>query len=139
MKSYLRNAPNLKEVLSLATDLDISREAAARRYVALHDELLAAVFCVDGKFLYAQRNDNFPAMTLRKGQPAAVDDGGSEGQISLIEEVDAVDWIHRPDRIRLTAQTFLQQAGYSITLLHIQERDEDELDDSYDRFARFNR
>ena len=37
MKPYLRRAPNLNEVLSLATDFDISREAAARRYAHSDD------------------------------------------------------------------------------------------------------
>jgi IrrE N-terminal-like domain len=69
VKSYLNPSPDLAKVLRLAGDLDISREAAARRYVELHDETLAVVFCASGKFSYARRKDEFPSLCLRQGQP----------------------------------------------------------------------
>lgn len=41
---HLTPSTELDHALGIARRFDISREAAARRYVALHDECLAAVF-----------------------------------------------------------------------------------------------
>jgi Zn-dependent peptidase ImmA (M78 family) len=140
VKSYLNPSPDLAKVLRLAGDLDISREAAARRYVELHDETLAVVFCASGKFSYARRKDEFPSLCLRQGQPLNLPGDGTEGDVSSVEEVDAADWLHRPERVKLTAQTLFQQRGFSTTLLHIlHPEDDEELEDTYERFAGFQR
>jgi hypothetical protein len=137
LRPYLKSAPNLKQVLVMATDLDISREAAARRYVELHSEVLAVVFCVDGKFVYARRCDEFPALCLQKGQPVDLVGDRADSQVSLIEEVDAADWLYQAKRLTLAAQTLYQQDGYSTTLLQVLDADDndDDLDDAYDRFT----
>ena len=56
----LERAPDLRETLALASDLQISREAALRRLVALHPERLAVVFCRDGVIQVAPRGLGFP-------------------------------------------------------------------------------
>lgn len=140
MRPYLKSRPDLADVLRSANDLDISREAAARRYVELHHETLAAVFCTNGKFTYAQRKDDFPSLCLRKGQPVTLSGDGEEGRVSPIEDVDAADWLYRPQRVKLAAQTLFQQDGYSTTLLHVLDQEGDEqLEDTYDRFSGFTR
>jgi hypothetical protein len=137
---YLKSRPDLTNVLGLAKDLDISREAAARRYVELHQEVLAAVFCGSGQFIYAQRKDEFPLLCLMKGEPVAVVGDQDEGQVSQFEEVDAADWLYRPQGIKLAAQTLFQRDGFSTTLLHVLDQEEgDEWDDTYERFSRLER
>jgi Zn-dependent peptidase ImmA (M78 family) len=140
VRPYLKASPDLKEVLRLAKDLDISREAAARRYVELHHETAAAVFCGGGEFIYAQRNDEFPPLCLRKGQPVDLAQGLEQGQVSLFEDVDAADWVYRPQGVKLAAQTVFQRNGFSTTLLHLRDKeDDDDLDDTFERFSRFGR
>jgi Zn-dependent peptidase ImmA (M78 family) len=140
LQPYLRAPPDLTVVLRLAGDFDVSREAAARRYVELHSATLAAVFCLDGKFSYARRGKEFPALFLKKGQPVSLAGEGAEGQVSLIEEVDAADWVYKPPRGTLTAQTLYQQDKFSTTLLQLLDSDDHEdLDDAYDRFTRYGR
>jgi hypothetical protein len=140
VRPFLKAPPDLKEVVRAASDLDISRGAAARRYVELHDETLAAIFCGGGKFIYAQRNDEFPSLCLSKDQPVTLPGHREEGQISSFEDVNAADWVYRPQRIKLAAQTLFQQNGFSTTLLHLLDQEDDEqLDDTYDRFSSFSR
>lgn len=139
MRGYLRAKPDLSEVLRAAADLDISREAAARRYVELHDESLAAVFCMAGKFVYASRNEQFPPVVLRKGQPVSLPDRREEGQISGFEDVDASEWIYHR-HVQLTAQTLFQREGYSTTLLHAADEEADDmLEDTYERLSGLDR
>jgi len=133
VRPYLKSRPNLNEALRLANAFDISREAAVRRYVELHDEILATVFCRDGQFIYAQRNDRFASLCLRKGQQVLLAADREDGVISAFEDVDAADWVYQ--RVKLAAQTVFQQGGFSTTLLHLEDEEEDEpLEDTYDRF-----
>lgn len=140
LKPYLNCAPELAIVRQMASDLDISREAAARRYVELHDQTLAVVFCADGKFNYASRKEGFPSLCLRQGQQLSLAGIGTEREISLFDEVDAADWLNRPESVKLSAQTLFQQRGFSTTLLRIHDSEEDEeLDDTYERFTGLQR
>lgn len=140
MRVYLRAKPDLSNVLRAATDLDISREAAARRYVELHHESLAAVFCLNGKFVYASRNEHFPPIFLRKGQPISLPGEREEGQVSGFVDVDASEWIYRQHGIQLTAQTLFQREGYSTTLLHATDEEADDmLEDTYEQLSGLDR
>lgn len=127
VRSFLKGRPDLKQVLGLAGDLDISREAAARRYVELHPELLAVVFCQSGQFIYASRHKEFPALSLRKGHPAPIAIDGTQGALPSIDEADPGEWLNKPPQgITFTSQTLYQQGGRSMTLLHAA------VDDSFD-------
>jgi hypothetical protein len=139
LRSYLSAQANLKHILRMAGDLDISREAAARRYVELHDDNLAAVFAHKGSFTYAVFASAFPPLSLRKRSPVRLVGDPREERLSDIEEVDPLDWLRRPDGFELDAQTFHQQNSFSITLLRVsRSADDDDLgiDDAYDRFER---
>ena len=140
LRPYLRAKASLQTVLRIASDLDISREAAARRYVNLQSDGLAAVFCKNGQFVYAERGSGFPKLSLRSGQPLDVG-SGPEGSVSDFEEVDLADWLSgRPRVTRLSMQTLQQRNSHSITLLKaIVPEDEDDLgfDDAYERLARW--
>ena len=53
IRRYLATAPDLTQVVAMTGDLEISKEAAARRYVETHRENLTAVFLKDGRVKYA--------------------------------------------------------------------------------------
>lgn len=65
IKRYLRGEPDLAKVLSMSDGLDISKEAAARRYVVRHGDTMAAVFSHNRRFLYAERSTGFPWLNPR--------------------------------------------------------------------------
>ena len=143
---FLRQAPDLGVVLSLAEVLDVSKAAAVRRYVDLHDVPLAVIFSHNGCCQYIDSGKGFPALArLRKGDPmpwllAVGGEGGSK--LTEAEETDSKDWLRSPATASLTVQTLYQQHGYATTLL-IAETDDDGMDeedgveDSYSRYTRF--
>ena len=139
LREFLRAEPDLTKVLAIADEFDISREAAARRYVDLHGGCLAVVFSKDSRFTYAHWSTDFPFIALRRGQECRVA-RIPEGSISDIDEVDAGDWLARDRGAHLTAQTLGQAKGYATTLLRAALPDEDDdpgIDDTYERFDRW--
>jgi hypothetical protein len=68
LQPYLRGEPDLSAVLSMSDDLEISREAAARRYVSCHDETSAAVFGRNGRFVYYEATAGFPGLSSAQRQ-----------------------------------------------------------------------
>jgi hypothetical protein len=138
MKPFLRGTPELGQVVSMAEELDISREAAARRFVELHAADLAVVFCKDGKFVYGAYGRDFPRLSLRKGERCDLEKPVN-GAISDFDEVTAGDWLQSPPRAcELVAQTLWQAEGYTITLLRAEVPDDDDepgFDDTFERFT----
>ena len=67
VRRYAVGAPDLDRVIEMATALDISKEASARRYVALHSDKLAVVFSKEGRVRYVCRANDFPWLTARTG------------------------------------------------------------------------
>lgn len=123
---HLKTAADLEHALDIAKRFDISRAAATRRFVDLHEECLAAVFSCNGQILYIEKPEDFPATALwsddRLGpHPASPREGSS---LTGLDEVAATGWLSYPDTYQLFAQTLYQQDGYAITLL-VAERDDD--------------
>ena len=61
--------------------------------------------------------------------------------LSLVEEIEPDDWLAAPRGAVLSVQTLHQQNGFGISLLIAEPSDvEDppELEDTFDRFLRFN-
>jgi hypothetical protein len=140
IKPYLRRAPSLGAVMEMASSLDISKEAAARRYVECHGETLAVVFSRNGRVLYFDVARDFPRLALGKGMSLPKLTGGSdETPLGAMEEVPADDWLSTPSGVEMEAQTLQQQNGYAMTLLHVLPDEDDEdmgIEDAYDRFTR---
>jgi Zn-dependent peptidase ImmA (M78 family) len=139
LRPYLSAGADLQNALKVAAELDLSREAAARRYVELHEDTLAVVFAKDDRLIYAARCDGFPALRVKKGDAIATAGDRGEGQPSRFEETEAADWLSHPGRHHLLAQTLHQQAGYSITLLRaasLDDEDDPGIDDIYERLTR---
>lgn len=140
-KRYCAEGPDLTAALLMSDDLDISKEAAARRYVACHDDTLAVIFSRDGRFTYADRSSGFPFLSFAKGAPLPeLPPTLNEEGLSRIEEADTEDWHLPDDGSQLMVQTLHQRAGYATTLLRLipsDDEDDPDIEDTYERFSRF--
>jgi Zn-dependent peptidase ImmA (M78 family) len=140
VRRYVVSAPDLERVIEMATAFDISKEASARRYVALHSDNLAVIFSKEGRVRYVCRANGFPWLTARTGDllPALPHPDGDD-MPSAIEETDPMDWLDRPKGASLSVQTLHQQNGFALTLLCVEaatEGDDDGIDDTFERFSR---
>jgi Zn-dependent peptidase ImmA (M78 family) len=125
---------DLEHVLELATRYDMSKEATARRYVALQDEPCAVVFSHNGLIRYWRKGKDFPFIEARAGQAFptgafAAHHEGPRGMVSDWVEVDAGIWLDDPQSRMVCEQTLPQSSGYRITLLSLAD---DELDEERD-------
>ena len=122
MNCYLSNAPDLRSTLQAGKGLDISLEAATRRYVELHEEPLAAVMTKANVVRYALRSRQFPRIKLTKGDRiaplTATHSAIASGRCGVGEwaEANATAWLDRA-HCELFEQTRLGEDGYAITLL----------------------
>ncbi|MEO1686837.1 MAG: ImmA/IrrE family metallo-endopeptidase [Pseudomonadota bacterium] len=119
---FLREDPDLGRVGELAKTLDISREAAARRYVDLHDELLAVVWSVGGVVRYSVRNERFPWLEISGGNrlsgitPAARAVAQGRRGVTRMTETSPAAWIGSRE-VELFEQTRVGRDGHAATLL----------------------
>jgi len=126
-RPFLYGVPDLDKVLRMSETLAISREAAARRYIELHGNPTALVFGADGLVRYVQRHPDFPFVSCRKGDRLlGLPEAGNDDKISPHVEADARDWLSRPSAASLIAQTLWQKSGYSITLLILEDRENED-------------
>jgi hypothetical protein len=131
---------DLAEVLAMVKEFDISREAAARRYVELHEDAVAVMFTKEGRLIYSALSDGFPARAVRKGDLLRLPpEPGTAGVPTEMGYVDATFWVDGADG-ELLLQTLFQKEGYAISLLRFIPNDEEEpeIEDAYQRFAKFN-
>lgn len=124
VRPYLRVIADLEDVLKLAKVLDLSKEAAARRYAELHPKPTALVFTKDGLVRYIERKSPFPFIDLKPydrvpSQPKPLDETG----LSIHEEADPSDWLVLANGNSLVVQTLHQQNGYAMTLLAFEDAD----------------
>ena len=122
MNQALQVDPDLKQVQELRDRLNVSLEAFVRRYVALHDEPLAAVWSHKGSIRYSARQPRFPWITGEKGQrlnpetPAArAIRNGARGFTQMMP-TQPLAWTKRPD-LELFEQTRVGRDGHAVTLL----------------------
>jgi len=128
-RPYLTGIPDLAHVLRFADQLDLSKQACARRYAELHNRPVALVFSRNGVVRYIERSDGFPYLTCGPGSPlAAVPSPTGQDGLSNHVEADPRDWLGRPGRRDLVLQTLRQNEGYAITLLAFDasERDDEQ-------------
>ncbi len=117
---YVVRNPNLEHVLALYFNLNISKTAAARRYVSLHKQCVAAIFVKDGKYQYSERGFGFPFIRLDRGQPLpSLPKVGRDSSTSKMVEVNAEDWLGQQRSHELSVQTLEQAEGHAIVLLHL--------------------
>ncbi|MER8577648.1 ImmA/IrrE family metallo-endopeptidase [Mesorhizobium sp. M1423] len=117
---YLNRYPDLEHVLSLHSKLRISKAAAARRYINLHRQRVAAVFAKDGQFQYIERGGDFPYIRLEKGQPLpTLPRAARDNPTSEMVETDAEEWPGLKRSDELSVQCLEQADGHAIVLLYL--------------------
>jgi len=125
---------DIEHIQSLANRYDTSKEAPARRYVELNDELSKAVVSQGRKILRAYRAKEFPYIEPRFGdEPPHLSRSfsaiGPVGETTEWMEVDAAAWLPSgPGKTlpQMYEQVQHQRNGYMLTLLSIESVDEDE-------------
>lgn len=139
-----KDDPSVADVLRIASDLVLSKEAAARRYVELHPATVAAAFTENGVVRYSVVSKSCPRLGLPKGTglltPSWVGPGDTaQGEI----EIELSRLNGQPSNISALAETLYQESGFAITLLtfdaDIGEEDSDDpvVEDTFDRFSRY--
>jgi hypothetical protein len=131
-KNLFRGSPEIARILELHRLCDVSKEAAARRYVELHGDDFAVVFSENGKFKYAAPSTDFPRIDLRAGQELfrktlTREFDGSEGDVSDQEEADPAWWLLDRDvkRWAMWEEVLVQRNGHRLTLLSAEQLDDD--------------
>jgi Zn-dependent peptidase ImmA (M78 family) len=124
VERFLKGVPDLAQIVALAADLDISKEAAGRRYVQLNSRPTAIIFGNNETVRYIERHPSFPFVSCRPGEPlpscqTKPDSAGLTGHI----EADPSDWLARSPRGELLMQRLFQDGGYSMTLLMLEHEE----------------
>ncbi len=113
---------DISHILCLAERHEVSREAAARRYIPRVDEPAAVVFSKGGMVRYARPNEFFPRLSIVRGQPVPQDSVSAlstadVGEVTGCIEVGALTWLQDGNRVSLFEQTLAQRNGFRMTLL----------------------
>jgi Zn-dependent peptidase ImmA (M78 family) len=140
LQPYLVKPASLDTGLAIADALDVSKAAALRRYVQLHDRPQAVLFARNGRLMYQVRHAAFPRLCLTKD--AQLPSGGNGDKIAAGE---TVDWLAQPSSQSLQLQRLSQSDGYETLLIQTEgllgsgyEADDDEpVEDLVDRFDRW--
>jgi Zn-dependent peptidase ImmA (M78 family) len=122
MKPALCGDPEINQIITTASRLDISKTAAARRYVELHDATLAVVFSRHGKMTGFARRKGFPFLVPRVGgrMPGMV--LPDEGSVGGWDGFDVECWVARTSGAELFGQTLAQANGHTMTLLSLEDQ-----------------
>ncbi|MBP9871591.1 MAG: ImmA/IrrE family metallo-endopeptidase [Nitrosomonas sp.] len=132
LRAFLKSFkdPDIADILTIAENFEVSKEAAARSYVEYHDDYLAVAIVKDGKILRTYKRRDFPFITATNGAPIP---SGSNfknyaGQSTEMKECHADVWIDKQGA-SLYEQIHMQRDGYALVLLWAELLDEaDETD-----------
>ena len=114
-RPFLKGIPGLARIVAVASRLDLSREASARRHIELREEPLALVFSKDGMVRYVERRDAFPFLDLRKGSAMPSVPLPEPGDpITDHDEADPRNWGMPPNGPNLIVQTLHQRDSFAI-------------------------
>lgn len=123
--------PDLREIVRLAGEFGVSREAMARGYIDTLRETLAVVILHRGRIDRIYRDNDFPWIEPRYSQQAPADSIATghdlrPGHYSSMEECDPETWLGSSSARRvevLCEQIFVQQNGWATILLHAEMSD----------------
>jgi hypothetical protein len=134
-------SPSLEQVIALAAEFDVSKDAMARAYADHHSENVAFVVVHEGKVLRTYRHrDRFPFITVRSGQAVPTGSlfhkpGHQRGAPSLIESRPPGLWIDvergRPAPV-VSEQVCLQASGFALVMLWHEPAEDDDEDEDRD-------
>jgi hypothetical protein len=140
--SHLWGSPQIKAILDLQAACDVSKEAAARRFVDLHGDPCAVVFSRNGRVRYSVSAGGFPRIQPCNDQPVhrktlSAIFSGEPGRISEQEEADPHLWLESRDarNWELWEEVLVQQDGYRMTLLIGEESSNEENDELQRRWT----
>ena len=135
---------SVNDVLHIATVLELSKEAAARRYVELHPAKIAVVFTKNGDVRYPIKSSSCPSLLVQKGT-SFLSAQASQPRLNSYTEIDVSLTARNGQSKSLTAaaETYHQDGGHAFTILNFeQERDEEDddgVEDTFERFSRYDR
>lgn len=120
---------DLQHIFDMARLFEVSKEAAARRYLSFASEPAAVVFSHEGKVRYVKKCDGFPRMSVWNGQPMPRDCfsmTSEKGRGIVTDVVEAVGhyWLEESRGLSLGEQTVAQANGYRMTLLTVEFEEE---------------
>jgi hypothetical protein len=122
----------VSDIVELSDRYDVSKEAAARRCIDLHDDPIAVVFSHLGVVRRAYRGKGFPRLGVGANDPLPADSIAKRamllvGQNSDWGEAPAHQWVEKA-KGSVCEQSIGQQNGHRMTLLtyEMEEVDEEE-------------
>lgn len=118
--------PNLLEVLRLAREFGVSKEAMARTYIEAQHEAIAVLVLDRGRLARVYRHTDLPWIEAGVGQSVPANSLGcghqiQPGEMSGVEECDPELWFNDRSAARvalLTEQVLGQANGFAMLLLH---------------------
>lgn len=131
-RAIIAREPNLEEIIKLAREFAVSKEAMARAYVNASRHPIAVVIVRNTRILRMYRRaDGFPWIEAAIGQgipegSLARSEAPSPGKTTAIEECDPSVWLSERNAKRvetLTEQLLAQVNGYAMLLLHAELED----------------
>ena len=120
-------------IVELSDRYDVSKEAAARRCVSLHDDAIAVVFSRAGIVRRTYRGKDFPRLGIAANDPLPA---GSIARRATLTPGESSEWGESPadrwlDNVRgvVSEQSIGQQNGFRMTLLTFETESDDPEDD----------
>lgn len=133
VRSRMGPAPDLADIIRLARDFDVSKEALARTYVEASREAIAILILQRGRILRIYKSQDFRWIALSIGQTVPVNSIASEirqpQSLSDPDECDPDIWLTERDSRRtelLLEQVLGQAAGFAMVLLHAELAEDDD-------------
>jgi hypothetical protein len=125
---------DIEHILLMANRFEVSREAAARRYVLLHEEPAAVVFSRNGVIRYCIKHPDFPTLDVWGGIPLPTISKSKLntdpiGSVSDWDTLDAGVWLKEPKGKKVCEQVLAQQNGFKTSLVTMEEYDLGDEDD----------
>lgn len=130
-KAMTSREPDLREIVALAKDFGVSKEAMARSYVEAHRASIAVITLHHGRIDRIYRPDDFPWIAPAIGAPVPADSFAATSQLAPreftdIEECNADIWFSDQVAARIevaTEQVLGQSRGYAMVLLRVEGDD----------------
>jgi hypothetical protein len=127
MKSFRK--PDIADILTIAEQFQVSKEAAARSYVEYHEEAVAVIVVKDGMVLRSYKGRDFPFITAAYGKRIPVGSGfcNRPENSSEMQECGADVWLDKPGTT-VQEQICIQREGFAFILLWAETNEEEEFD-----------
>ncbi|WP_072384406.1 ImmA/IrrE family metallo-endopeptidase [Novosphingobium sp. NDB2Meth1] len=130
-KAMTAREPNLDEIVSLARNFAVSKEAMARVYVTASRADIAVLILQHGRILRVYRSAEFPWIQVPIGQPVpngsiAAGSNHEPGERTEIEECEPETWLSAracADVEVMTEQVLGQAGGFAMVLLRVERAD----------------